>query len=562
MKKLLFERLLLISQVEKAAKTVAFHPQVTVVEGENDTGKSSLIKSLYWVLGAEPAVMHPRWKTAAVTGLLEFSIDGEKFKVLRTTSRYGLFSETGKVLLKASSVTKELGPALAERLNFKLLLADAQSEAMIPPPAFCFLPFYIDQDRGWSQGWRSFSRLEQFPRHRQDVIYYHSGIRPNEYYELKARIADDRTVRADLESERKAVQGALDKIRAKHKFLTLDFDPEVYRAAVDELLSEVNGLQGKREIINNKLNSLSSQKTLLEEQSHIARAALSEIDKDYAFVRDQFSETILCPTCGTEHENSFANRFSLLEDRESTRAFLIDVSASVDDLSNRINAESIELGRVDEKVLRIRGILEEKRGALKLQDIIDSESEKKALEFMASEVDSITSRIANLDHIISELERDLNKITDKKKKEEIEQYHLEKITGYLRTLNVNSLSPVHVESIDANISDTGSDQPRALLAYFYSYIHTLLRYGSCALCPMVIDSPNQQDQDAGNIEAMFNFIFDERPAEAQLILGTVSLHGVPHVGSKITLQTEDHLLQASEYEVVSKELEPYLDQLY
>jgi len=562
MRKLLFEKLLLISHVEKAAKTVEFHPQVTVVEGENDTGKSSLLKSLYWVLGAEPAVVHSRWKAAAVSGLLEFSIDGEGFKALRTGNRYGLFTDEGELLLKASSVTKELGPALAKKLNFGLILTDAYGEAMTPPPAFCFLPFYIDQDRGWSQAWRSFDKLGQFPRSRQDVVYYHCGIRPNEFYELKAKISDDRKKRDDLDAERKAVQSALEKIKARQRVLTIDFDPESYKAAIDALLVEVNELQSRRESLNARLNNLSSQKAILDEQSHIAKAGLAEIDKDYNFVRDQFSEIILCPTCGTEHENSFANRFSLLEDREATRAFLIDVSVKIDELVGKIQSETTALSRVDDQVVRIRAILEEKRGALKLKDIIDAESEKKALEFMAAEVESITKRIANLDHIINELERDLNKITDKKNKENIEDFHFEKMTAYVRALNVNNLSPVHFEGIDAIISDTGSDQPRALLAYFYSYVHTVLQFGACTLCPMVIDSPNQQDQDAENIEAMFSFIFKERPAEAQSILGTVSLHGISHRGKTIKLQNEDHLLQASEYEAVGDELQPYLDQLF
>ncbi|WP_457094139.1 AAA family ATPase, partial [Microvirga sp. P5_D2] len=60
MKRLLFERLELLSLSERKARTVEFHPRLTVITGENGVGKSSVIKSLYWTLGAAPAVMHPR----------------------------------------------------------------------------------------------------------------------------------------------------------------------------------------------------------------------------------------------------------------------------------------------------------------------------------------------------------------------------------------------------------------------------------------------------------------------------------------------------------------------
>lgn len=46
MKNLSFQSLLLLSTTEKAARKVKFDPKVTLILGENDTGKSSLIKTI------------------------------------------------------------------------------------------------------------------------------------------------------------------------------------------------------------------------------------------------------------------------------------------------------------------------------------------------------------------------------------------------------------------------------------------------------------------------------------------------------------------------------------
>ena len=64
MKNLRFHELLLASEVEKTARRVRFHKDATVIRGDNDTGKSSIIKSLYRTLGAEPQNIHARWEVA------------------------------------------------------------------------------------------------------------------------------------------------------------------------------------------------------------------------------------------------------------------------------------------------------------------------------------------------------------------------------------------------------------------------------------------------------------------------------------------------------------------
>ena len=47
MKNLRFQSLILLSRKEKAARRIAFDPKATLILGENDTGKSSLIKAIY-----------------------------------------------------------------------------------------------------------------------------------------------------------------------------------------------------------------------------------------------------------------------------------------------------------------------------------------------------------------------------------------------------------------------------------------------------------------------------------------------------------------------------------
>ena len=49
--------------------------------------------------------------------------------------------------------------------------------------------------------------------------------------------------------------------------------------------------------------------------------------------------------------------------------------------------------------------------------------------------------------------------------------------------------------MDITISETGSALPRALLAYYFTFLKIMNIYSTSTFCPIIIDSPNQQEQD-------------------------------------------------------------------
>ena len=75
----------------------------------------------------------------------------------------------------------------------------------------------------------------------------------------------------------------------------------------------------------------------------------------------------------------------------------------------------------------------------------------------------------------------------------------------------------------------------------------------------MIDSPNQQDQDASNHLKILNFIRDEKPADSQLILGLVDDCGVEFGGDVIEMTEENWALQKDEYPSILSLTAPYED---
>lgn len=560
MKSLRFKELSLLSRIEGRARRVSFDPRLTVIAGRNDTGKSSLIKSIYWAFGAEPAVVHPRWKGANVIASMKFTIDADDYTIVRFRRSFAVLDGAGEVLLRANSVTKELAPFLAQLLDFGLILTNREDVATVPPPAYAFLPFYVDQDAGWQNAFVSFASLQQFPNHRTDVIYYHAGIRPNEYYRLKAQQRDLELKKEAAETERKVLQSAVAKVNDTADSLGLETQTGDFEEAIALLLTELGALRERRREAAAELDRLLARRTVLDHEIAIAKRALEELDKDYKWVGKIDEDQIICPTCGTVHENSFLSRFAIVDDRESCRDFILATTQEYEALTGELSQSRRALAAVEGDLAKVSDALNIRRGDVRLGEVLQSEGRRVAAEILVERVRDFNQSIADIDGSLEQIAGALKKISEKSKKQEIEQYYFSHMARNLTRLNVNTVLLNTVERIDCKVRDTGSDQPRALLAYDYAVFNTIKRYSTSFLAPLVIDSPIQQDQDDLNARSMLQFIVENANPPDQVILGTVSMHGVDlRGGTLIELDEPLSLLRPEEFDSVNKEFDAFFD---
>jgi len=123
---------------------------------------------------------------------------------------------------------------------------------------------------------------------------------------------------------------------------------------------------------------------------------------------------------------------------------------------------------------------------------------------------------------------------------------------------VNSVSEAACKRVDAVIGDTGSELPRALLAYKLAFLHTAQKFGASVPSLLVIDSPNQQDQDTGHLGRILAFLRDNQPAGVQLVLGLVETADVVFPGKLIELNQRYSLLDESEFAEVGEEVEHFV----
>lgn len=560
MRNLKFQRLILYAPREQAARMITFDKDVTVVLGENDTGKSCLLKSIFATFGADAARINPRWIAADADLLLDFTLDDVRYSILRSGSHFAVFNSNGTKMWHETSVVSGLAPKIAHLFNFQLKLQNTKGVMATPPPAFSLLPFYVDQDIGWQHAWSSFANLGMHPRYRQDVAYFHAGLRPNEFYEAKAQLGEAQNRKSELNAELTALHRAAARLQSGRKELKFDLQPGQFGDRLDNLLARCQSLQSQHEVVQHKLSELYSEKAVLEEQVLIVRAALGELDADVEFASDLVDREIVCPTCRTVHHNDFANRYGLISDAEACRAFLLDMQGPLADIDAKIRAERAKLDESAKLIAEITSMLDEERGELKLRDLIEGESERLLDSTIQEETRILLEGIGEQDVACDAAQELMKSYKDKKREKEIHAFYTQKMRTFLSDLNVN-LPADSYKRVDSLVKETGSDLPRALLAQYYAFIHTLHAYSTSLLAPIVIDTPIQQDQDASNAKRMIEFALSNIPTGMQLILGTVKLHGANYSGAFVKTDTKDHLLKAAQYEAAGAVIGPFLQKL-
>lgn len=559
MKKLLIKELILLSRIEKKARRIQFHPKVTIIKGDNHTGKSSLLKSIYTTFGATPEIVHPKWKAAEVVSVVKFSIDNEDYMILKSKDLFATFDEMGNLIQTFEKITDGLGPFLAELLNYKLKLNDRQNRLITPPPAYFLLPFFIDQDSSWKKNWSAFSNLQQLASSwKRDIINYHTGIKPNEYYLIKSDIQHLNQKGSEFETKKSVIEDVLEKVAEQFNEMIIDVDIEVFKEEINELLGYYQNLKQKGDALKSKIVELENVKISIQNEITVVEKAIAELQADYQFTLEQ-GEEIDCPTCGASYHNDFAQRFAIAKDEDRCNELLLQMKQDLWEIEQKVQSEYQKYQENTKEAHEIKAILNKKQGEIKLRDLIQNEGKKELKTILKSDITEIKRQIFENQVNIENKKKDLKVYEDKERETRIRNDYKAFMRLFLNILDVHTMPEKTYQDIASSIKEQGSALPRALLAYYFSILRVMEKYSTSTMCPIVIDSPNQQDQDDANLEKMINLILAEKPNDTQIILGLVNWQHGEIDGNIIELNDKYNLLQADEYDSVSKEVNDLLN---
>jgi hypothetical protein len=246
MKNLTIQKLVIISNSEKKARIIEFDPKFTVFSSclengvsLNRTGKSLALKCIYYSLGGELTKYPVNWKALEISTIIDFKIEDRKYTLFRHGKRYLLIDNDAQK--KSCYYDDELVSFYKENCNYNISLQifNTPNLYQLPVNGF-FLPFYLDQDSGWSQ-WKSFNNLSKYKNASNELILFHTGVHSSEYYSLM----EEKMAYTNEKSDKTKESEILDRILKQqiNKYigiLDIEVDIKEFQKELDIFLDEIN----------------------------------------------------------------------------------------------------------------------------------------------------------------------------------------------------------------------------------------------------------------------------------------------------------------------------------
>lgn len=569
MKKVLLKSLSVISPKLKQAKTIKFDDRLTIITSEdqngssiNHTGKSLMIKSLYYALGAGLSKYTRNWRELNIVTIIKFVYSDVMYTMFRCGNSFVIVNKNTDVVHKFMSVSQLKGfyvNLFDYRLKLLLKKADDEkTELHSPYPSSLFLPFYIDQDVGWDGTWKSFSDLSMYKDYRNEIFAFHTGLRNNEYYDLLvSKIEKEKLVISNSQITTKYQITLEENLRRYKDVLDLNIEPESFKNELDALIKLLNNFQEQKEQYRDILLDKYNKKLEVLSSLENVKIVIGELEKDVNFINKNIhDEVIYCPTCGVEHQNTMSTKYMLYLDIEECQDKIAQYNAILNKLEKEINDIEDNMQQLSKKAQRISEILNKKRDAIQLRDVLVAHGIKEYITDLTQDIRKLSEEIDKENERISKLKTKIRQIENSSKiiKESFNSY----INTYITKLGISDISIDEIKNIGEIVKSGGSDLSRAILGYIFAYFKLIEANKDAIIFPIVIDTPLQQEQSTESTDNIFDLLLDNQPENAQLIIATTSTHGKKVNGVKYEFLIKQGVLNDNDYIECEKEYLHYL----
>lgn len=532
-----FKSLKLLNRTAKEAFSCEFDSRINVIHGENDTGKSSLIKSIYYTLGADLKI-DKDWNLKDVISCVEFSYLGSDYSIIRNGSSICVFrmGEHAELIFGCNSIS-ELSTFYNKILGYNLELArKTDGELSLGIPATLFLPFYIDQDKGWQDIFASFNGLQMYSDWLRSILLYHTGIKSQNYYALHAELRKDKIDIDNLGQQLAVIEQSHTSFEENLNCTLFDVDLDSYKEMIDDFMKDCIALEAEERIY--RLN-------LLEEMNN-KNSIVNQIDLCTRMLNDEISLP-----------DHYENYYAYYLENEKITEVLPKLLAEQSEIDRKILKVKVKLNESIGLSEKIKEKLARVKEELSLNDVIKSQATKSVSEIFMEQIKKKKSEIVTFQRHAYEVEVKLKKANNAKLAKEINDYFKSQLVYIQNQLGFLSPEVGNVAQAKMIVGrKTGSRGPRAVFSVHYALLKTIKMYSKTPLLPIVIDSPKQQDLDTLKTELLTKVCVEDLSSLGQVFLGTVNLDQYSELVHKIRLNKPFHLLNPEQYEEVLNHVMP------
>lgn len=544
MSKLVFKKLLIADIANNVAKCVEFKDGKNLLtSSSNHLGKSLVCKSLYHVLGAD-ALFSDNWKKVNSLYSLEFSLNGKDYRITRKDYIFNIYDSSGNKL-KFFKIKNLIGE-LNRLFNFTIMLISRHGETSFKAsyPMYTYMPYYIDQENGWTAKAESFANLTTLDKaQRINSLFYHLGCFDDSYVECELRLKHTREKKIEKEKQwtqcRNIIEYMQDFIDKNGDLVS---DEEELNKRIFDNRGRLNSSLGELEKLRIEIINVENEKAVLIKEKE---AIVSFMKKEKRAETDVID--VSCPKCEHVFSVGFKERFRKEYLLETINEDLSRVVTSITKLDEK-------LGDRNHKFVNVRnGLKYLERTIVSDVDLYNLYIKVKSARAM---IDDNRKMIGELDMEIKELDKEIKSMVDSLKvfrdrKDDANSCYRRHLSTMFSNLNV-STSELLPEAYDigAEISLSGAYQERAVLSKYYAFLQTKRQLADDIIkFPLVIDSPKGSEQSKENSKKIMDFVFTDNSLDNQIIVATIDGKEYLPEGSQVNvieLSNQPHSLLTSE----------------
>lgn len=553
MKNIRFKEIALMSY-KGVARRINLNHDLIVVAGGNESGKSCILKSLYYTLGASVYPFANKWVEGRVISMLKFAIDGVDLKAIRMGNDIYVFNPDNSLSFHEKDKTRiasKLGNLLGINIQFK----DSKGKDRTFSTGYMFMPFYIDQDKGWDQPLNSFTGLSGIGG-KYNALLYHTGIIDDEFYVYKSRMEAAENKKKDVVNEISGSYRFKKEVMKRFvKYEILPFTVEDFNNGIQDVLKRLSDLKTKQKKTLQELEKLYSIKYSYQFNIDQLKDNINEINKDFKYALKSESE-ICCPMCGATVENDVFARFKMLDDKDRCKDLLIDNNIKLDEIKDKISEKEKISSDIREEINELQKKINLQNEQVSLNEMFEA----KLKEYVESVVDQTVTKLLEEQHrleaIIIENRDSIKRLQKNDKKSEVEKDFDKYVKNSLRKFGVIGDGSKKYD-FGGRIKTTGSNVVKNVIAYSYAYLYVMQKYNCPLFAPIVIDEPKQKGIDDNGFVSIINSIINDRPKDSQLILSVTDseLSDIITNYHSVILPNCQDVMNKDEYYSVKNEIE-------
>ena len=551
--KLTLSTITMVDLTNKEAKRIHFQPGKNMLTSDhNHLGKSVIMKSIFYTLGAEVFFPAPIKRLNLLT-FIDFSLDFHHYRVARLKNTFVLYCDSTFVAYYASVAAFE--EKLSELFDLEINLVGKDEEGSIVrcPPAYYYMPYYVDQENGWAANSYSFDRMGQFDLgQRKNSYFFHLGALDSSYVEISKRHKANSKQMSRLTKEIDKYRTVVDTLQAGLDETQMSFDSESLEKAIASRRIEIKRILNDIAKVRAALLEAEDQKIQLEYEKDV----LSKyIKKKPPAPETSDGTTIECPRCGMVFTQAMTRQLEKLYLLESLHEDYTNISEQLVLLERRINKYRSDFSAKQKTLADFENSLESDREAY------NAYLKAKATNQLLREYrDQIAADIAEIERLRSD-NFGYNKqlATYDKGRAAVNTTYLSKLGALFAGLDIPSDQITDYSEPGSALIASGAYGPRCKIAQILAFVETQRASAPNLITfPIVIDSPNVLEQDNEHLDSVIRTLLSWDKTDNQVIVASIQgKETAAEIGDVniISLSNpQNHLFSSAEYATYEVEI--------